>query len=175
MDMGFAGKLDVTEEEYLKMIYKKTAALISAATRSGAILGGGDEEQIEALTEYGRLIGLAFQIHDDYLDVVSDEENLGKPVGSDIAEGKMTLLVVRTLNQANSPDKAELLHILKEEGDENVPRAIEIFDKYGSIEYAHNIALSQVDEAKKLLKVLDEGSAKEALMLMADFVLERSH
>jgi geranylgeranyl diphosphate synthase type I len=175
MDMGFAGCLDITEEEYLQMIYKKTAALISAATRSGAILGGGDKKQLEALTEYGRLIGLAFQIHDDYLDVVSDEENLGKPVGSDIAEGKMTLLVVRTLNQASPGDKEELLRILKEEGEENVPRAIDIFQKYGSIEYAHNIALSQVDDAKKLLEILDDTPAREALMMMADFVLERSH
>jgi geranylgeranyl diphosphate synthase type I len=175
MDMGFAGKLDVTEDEYMQMIYKKTAALISAATRSGAILGGGSQEQVEALSEYGRLIGLAFQIHDDYLDVVSDEENLGKPVGSDIAEGKMTLLVVHTLNQASPADKDELLGILEEDGDENVPRAIEIFEKYGSIEYAHNIALSNVAQAKNLLQVLDNSPARKALELMADFVLERSH
>ena len=76
------------------MIYKKTAALISAATKAGALIGGGTEEQIDALAEYGRLIGMAFQIQDDYLDVVSDAEEIGKPVGSDIVKGKMTLMVV---------------------------------------------------------------------------------
>ena len=76
----------------MKMIYKKTAALIAAATKSGALIGAGSPEQVEALAEYGKLIGLAFQIQDDYLDVVSEEEDLGKPVGSDIVEGKMTLM-----------------------------------------------------------------------------------
>jgi len=104
-DMGFENKFDVKESEYMNMIYKKTAALIAAATKSGAILGGGTEEQIEAFQEYGRLIGMAFQIQDDYLDVVSDEEHIGKPVGSDIMEGKMTLMVVHTLSSASKQDK----------------------------------------------------------------------
>ena len=76
-DMCFEGNFDVKEEEYMKMIYKKTGALIAAATRSGAIIGGGSPVEVETLTAYGRLIGLAFQIQDDYLDVASDEENLG--------------------------------------------------------------------------------------------------
>ncbi len=175
LDMGFADRLAVSEEEYLFMIYKKTAALIAAATRSGAILGGGSKDQVEALTEYGRLIGLAFQIQDDYLDVVSDEDNLGKPVGSDIAEGKRTLLVVHTLEAANPQDREELIRILKEESHENVPRVIEIFQKYGSIDYAHTIALDNVKKAKELLLILDDTPAREALMKLADFVLERSH
>ena len=88
LDIGFEGNLDVMEDEYLNMIYKKTGALIAAATKAGAIMGGGTEEQIEALSEYGRLIGLAFQIQDDYLDVVSDAEKIGKPVGSDMLRVK---------------------------------------------------------------------------------------
>jgi geranylgeranyl diphosphate synthase type I len=175
LDMGFADRLAVSEEEYLYMIYKKTAALIAAATRSGAILGGGTREQVEALTEYGKLIGLAFQIQDDYLDVVSDEENLGKPVGSDIAEGKRTLLVVHTLEAASPEDREELIRILREESDQNVPRAIQIFQEYGSIEYAHNIALDNVKQAKELLGVLEDTPARKALFMLADFVLERSN
>lgn len=175
LDMGFADRLAVSEEEYLHMIYKKTAALIAAATRSGAILGGGSEEQVEALAEYGRLIGLAFQIQDDYLDVTSDEDNLGKPVGSDIAEGKRTLLVVHTLEKAKPQDRDELIRILREKSDQNVARAIEIFQEYGSIDYAHDIALGNVEKAKKLLLILEDTPAREALMKLADFVLERSH
>jgi len=175
MDMGFAERTDVREEEYLTMIYKKTAALIAAATKAGAILGGGTPEQVEALAEYGRLIGMAFQIQDDYLDVASSEEDLGKPVGSDIVEGKMTLLVVHALSQATPEDREKLLTILKEEGDENVSEAMDILEKYGSIHYAWKVAQEDVNQAKKLLDILDDSPAKESLMRVADFVLERSH
>ena len=139
-DMCFEGNFEVNEDEYMNMIYKKTGALIAAATRSGAIMGGGNPEEVETLTEYGRLIGLAFQIQDDYLDVVSEEENLGKPVGSDIVEGKMTLMVVHALSNASNKDKEELISILKDGEDTDVERAIELFEKYGSINYARDIA-----------------------------------
>lgn len=175
LDIEFEGKLDVKEEEYMNMIYKKTAALIAAATKAGAILGGGTEEQVQALSEYGRLIGLAFQIQDDYLDVVSDEEDIGKPVGSDIVEGKMTLMVVHALANASREDKKKLISILKSNNEDMVDDAIFIFKKYGSIEYTRNIALQNVKTAKKLLDVLEDSNAKKSLELIADFVLERTH
>ncbi len=174
-DMTFEGNFEVSEAEYMNMIYKKTGALISAATRSGAIIGGGSPEQVETLTEYGKLIGLAFQIQDDYLDVVSDEENLGKPVGSDIIEGKMTLMVVHALSNASAEDKKELVSILNAETDTDVERAIEIFEKYGSINYTRDIALENVSRAKKLLETLDESDATASLAMIADYVLQRSH
>jgi geranylgeranyl diphosphate synthase, type I len=179
-DMGFESKMDVKESEYLNMIYKKTAALIAAATKAGAILGGGNEEQVEALAEYGKLIGMAFQIQDDYLDVVSDQEKLGKPVGSDIVEGKMTLMVVRTLDLASDDDKKTLISLLNKsspsiDDEEVVEKAIQIFDKYGSINYARDIALENVGKAKKLLDALDDSPAKEALYLLADYMLQRSN
>jgi len=175
LDIGFEGNLDVEEDEYLEMIYKKTAALIAAATKAGAIIGGGTNEQIEALSEYGRLIGLAFQIQDDYLDVVSDAEKIGKPVGSDIVEGKMTLMVVNALANASEEDKTKLISILEANDESLVNDAIAIFNKYGSIEYTRDIALDNVKTAKELLDVLDESEAKESLKLIADFVLERTH
>lgn len=174
-DMCFEGNFDVSEEAYMNMIYKKTGALIAASTKSGAIIGGGSPEQVEILSEYGRLVGLAFQIQDDYLDVVSDEQDLGKPVGSDIVEGKMTLMVVNALSKASSEDKKELISILEAEDDTNVTRALELFNKYGSIEYAKNIALDNINTAKNLLDELDDSEAKEALSILADFVVERIH
>jgi geranylgeranyl diphosphate synthase type I len=175
LDISFEGKLDVKEDEYLTMIYKKTAALISAATKAGAIIGGGTEEQVEALSEYGRLIGLAFQIQDDYLDVIGDEDDIGKPVGSDIVEGKMTLMVVHALANASKEDKKKLISILKSNNEDMVDDAISIFKRYGSIEYVRNIALQNVKTAKKLLDVLEDSDAKKSLELIADFVLERTH
>jgi len=176
LDISFEGNLDVKEDEYLTMIYKKTAALIAAATKAGAILGGGTEEQIDALAEYGRLVGLAFQIQDDYLDVISDEEDIGKPVGSDIVEGKMTLMVVHALANATKEDKKRLISILQANDECLVDDAIGIFNKYGSIEYTRNIALDNVKTAKGLLDdVLEDSEAKESLKLVADFVLERTH
>jgi len=178
-DMGFEGNFNVKEEEYMEMIFKKTAALIAAATESGAIMGGADDETISAMYNYGRLIGLAFQIQDDYLDLVSDEDSLGKPVGSDIAEGKMTIIVVNALSKANEEDKKRLVEILKignETGsceEKYIEEAMEIFEKYGSIQYAHDVALANVQEAKQLLEILPDSEIKQSLSLIADFVLER--
>ncbi len=174
-DMCFEGNFEVSEEAYMNMIYKKTGALIAAATKSGAIIGGGTPEQVELLSEYGRLVGLAFQIQDDYLDVVSDEQDLGKPVGSDVVEGKMTLMVVNALSKASHEDKKELISILEAEENTNVTRALELFNKYGSIDYAKNIALDNVNTAKSLLAELPDSEAKESLSMIADFVVERIH
>ena len=174
-DMCFEGNFEVNEEEYMNMIYKKTGALIAAATKAGAIIGGGNPEEVETLAEYGRLVGLAFQIQDDYLDVVSEEENLGKPVGSDIIEGKMTLMVVHALSNASTDDRNELISILKDNADTDVVRAIELLEKYGSINYAYDIAVGNIDNAKKLLETLDESEAKGSLSMIADYVLQRIH
>lgn len=174
-DMSFEGKFDVKESEYLNMIYKKTSALIAAATKAGAILGGGTPQQVKALSEYGRLIGMAFQIQDDYLDVVSSEEKLGRRVGSDIVDGKMTLMVVHTLSAASPEDKEELISILnsQSEDEQNVKKAISIFDKYGSINYTRDIAQDNVKKAKEQLDLIDDSPAKDALDQMADFMLQR--
>jgi geranylgeranyl diphosphate synthase type I len=175
-DMSFEGNFDVKEDEYSEMIFKKTGALIAAATKAGAIMGGADDETVNALYEYGRMIGTAFQIQDDYLDVISDEKDLGKPVGSDIAKGKMTLMVVKALAESEGEDHERLLEILKEENSsqENIHEAIDLFNKYGSIEYAHNLALENVDGAKKVLEILPDSEAKAMLIALADFVIDRS-
>ena len=118
---------------------------------------------------------MAFQIQDDYLDVVSEETDIGKPVGSDIVKGKMTLMVVHALSKASVEDKESLISILKENSEKNVENAIKIFKKYGSINYTHNIALENVQKAKELLVIVEDSPSKEALSLLADFVLQRSH
>lgn len=175
-DMSFEGNFDVKEAEYSEMIFKKTGALIAAATKAGAIMGGANDETVNALYEYGRMIGTAFQIQDDYLDVISDEKDLGKPVGSDIAKGKMTLMVVKALAESEGEDHERLLEILKDDNcsQDMVDEAIDLFNKYGSIEYAHNLALENVDGAKKVLEILPDSEAKAMLIALADFVIDRS-
>ncbi len=173
-DMGFEDRFDVTEDEYMEMIFKKTGALIAAATKVGAIMGGASDEVIDAMYEYGRLIGLAFQIQDDYLDLASDEETLGKPIGSDIGKGKMTIIAIRGLSSAGD-DSEKLLEILKDDNNsqEDIDLAIEILTKCGAIEYARNLALDSVNQAKEVLEILPDSSSKQVLSDIADFVLER--
>ena len=122
------------------------------------------------------MIGTAFQIQDDYLDVISDEKDLGKPVGSDIAKGKMTLMVVKALAESEGEDHERLLEILKDDNcsQDMIDEAIDLFNKYGSIEYAHNLALENVDGAKKVLEILPDSEAKQMLIDLADFVIDRS-
>ncbi|WP_296885282.1 short chain isoprenyl diphosphate synthase IdsA [uncultured Methanobrevibacter sp.] len=173
-DMGFEDRFDVSEEEYMEMIFKKTGALIAAATKVGAIMGGASDEVVDAMYEYGRLIGLAFQIQDDYLDLASDEETLGKPIGSDIGKGKMTIIAINGLSSAGD-DSEKLLEILKDDNNsqEDIDLAIEILTKCGAIEYARNLALDSVNQAKEVLEILPDSSSKQVLSDIADFVLER--
>ena len=172
-DMSFEDRFDVTEDEYMEMIFKKTGALIAAATKAGAIMGGASDEVIDAMYEYGRLIGLAFQIQDDYLDLAADEETLGKPIGSDIGKGKMTIIAIKGLA---SVEDDRLLEILKteENSQDEIDEAIEILTNCGAIEYARNLALESVDQAKEVLEILPDSSSKQVLQNIADFVLERS-
>ena len=174
LDMGFENRFDVTEDEYMEMIFKKTGALIAAATKVGAIMGGASDEVIDAMYEYGRLIGLAFQIQDDYLDLASDEETLGKPIGSDIGKGKMPIIAINGLSSAGD-DSEKLLEILKDENNSqaDIDLAIEILTKCGAIEYARNLAQDSVDQAKEVLEILPDSSSKQVLSDIADFVLER--
>ena len=173
LDMGFEERFDVNEDEYMEMIFKKTGALIAAATKAGAIMGGANDEVIDAMYEYGRLIGLAFQIQDDYLDLASDEETLGKPIGSDIGKGKMTIIAIKGIA---SDDSGRLLEILKddENSQEDIDEAIEILKECGAIEYARKLALDSVNQAKEILDILPDSSSKQVLLDIADFVLERN-
>ena len=172
-DMSFEDRFDVSEDEYMTMIFKKTGALIAAATKAGAIIGGASSEVIDAMYEYGRLIGLAFQIQDDYLDLVSDEETLGKPIGSDIAKGKMTIIAINGLANCDNSDR--LLEILKDSNNsqDDVLEAIGILNDCGSIEYARNLAQENVMKAKQVLEILPDSSSKQTLADIANFVLER--
>ena len=172
LDMAFEDTFNVTKDEYMNMIYKKTGDLITASTTIGAIMGGASSNEIQALRTYGKQIGLAFQIQDDYIDLTGDE-SIGKPVGSDLVEGKKTLMVVYALEKANKEDHDRLVELLEANDESIIPEAMEILEKYGAINYARSKAYDCVIESKQALSILPDPDAKDALFKLADFVFTR--
>jgi len=172
MDMDFEGKGDVTEAEYLEMVYKKTAALFQAAGEMGAILGGGSEQEIRLLGECGKDMGIAFQIYDDYLGVTSTEEVLGKSVGNDIREGKKTLIVIKSLE---TPARKMTLKLLgkKDASDLEINDLVQTFKRLGVLEYVLGKAEAHVHEAKASLMKLPDTKARSQLLELVDYSVKR--
>lgn len=175
LDMLFEGRADVSEAEYMRMISGKTGALLEASMKVGALLGKGEPEQVRALAEYGRLIGLAFQMRDDVLGVAGEQEKFGKPIGSDVREGKQTLIVVRALATAQQEDKSTLLRALgKQDASEaELKTAIDVLKRAGAIDYVAERARELIAQAKSKLKALPESRAREILSELADFTIKR--
>jgi len=175
LDMDFEERKIISEDEYIKMILKKTAVFFQYAAEAGGILGGGNREQSNTLNEYGKKLGLGFQIHDDYLDMSSDAKTLGKDIGNDIRNGKKTLIAVHALNNASGEDKKILETIFgnRKASDEEVKKVYELFKKLKSIEYAKNKAIDFVSQAKKSIEILPDTNAKQLLLDLADYAIKR--
>ena len=175
LDMLFEGRADVSEAEYMRMVSGKTGALLEASAKVGALLGKGEPEQVRALAEYGRLIGMAFQMQDDVLGVAGEQEKFGKPIGSDVREGKRTLIVVRALTTAPPDDKTTLLRALgkRDASEAELKAAIDVLKRAGAIDYVAERARGLVAQAKSKLKALPESGAREVLSELADFTIKR--
>ncbi|MGQ9587426.1 MAG: polyprenyl synthetase family protein [Thermoplasmata archaeon] len=175
LDMDFENAIKVTSEDYMKMIERKTAVLYSAAAQGGVIAGGGSEAQEEALFEYGRLIGLGFQIWDDVLDLTTDQKTFGKPVLNDIRNGKKTLIVVNALEDLRGSERKEFLSVLGKKNATLVQltRARDILDDAGAIDHATRVANGLISKAKDRLSALRESPHKEALKAFADYMVTR--
>jgi len=175
IDMNFEKRQIINEEEYLEMIHKKTAVFFQFAAEAGAILGGGSREEVNALNEYGLNSGLGFQIWDDYLDISSHENILGKDIGNDIRNGKKTLIAVHCLNNATGKDKKLLNRIFGNINatEKEVRQVYSIFKKLKSIDYAKNSALNYVNKAKKALDILPDSNSKQLLLELADYSIKR--
>ncbi len=171
MDMEFENRKIVKEDEYLEMIRKKTAVFFQYVTEAGGIVGGGTSKQINGLNVYGGSVGLGFQIQDDYLDMSSDEETLGKDIGMDIRNGKKTLIAVHSLNKARGEDRKILHKIFGNNNatDDEVKQVYGLFNKLGSVEYARKTTKIYDKKAKKALNVLDGSDAKNILLELADY------
>ena len=170
MDIAYAENDSIDEQQFMEVITKKTAKMFEHAAAGGALIGGGSEEQQEALREYGRNLGIAFQIWDDCLDVIG--EDIGKPVGSDIREGKKTLLYLHAYTHA---DDREWLKCYgnPEASDEDIRKVVHLFEKVGSVAYAKEKAQGMAAAAKERLAAVPDGEAKDILMEMADFAVKR--
>lgn len=129
LDMEFESRQDVTPDEYIEMIRKKTGALLGACAETGALLGGADEAQAEALREYGEMLGIAFQIEDDWLDTFGDAATFGKPIGGDINRAKKTFLLISGLSAANEESEALRMAMTLPEGDIRVKAVKRIYEK----------------------------------------------
>ncbi|MCD6289093.1 MAG: polyprenyl synthetase family protein [Anaerolineae bacterium] len=162
------------KEEYYRRIFAKTASLFQAAAESGAIISGAPEKYIELLSAYGYNFGMAFQIIDDILDFVGDEEVMGKPAGSDLRQGTVTLPVFYFLQEDERAP--ELIRILEQErinGNGHFEEAVELIRNSGAIAAAEREARQFVGKAKDALVQLPDVPARDALAHLADFVVER--
>ncbi|HXG38639.1 MAG TPA: polyprenyl synthetase family protein [Bacteroidota bacterium] len=176
-DKDFETKKNVSLDDYLLMIKKKTGKLISVSTELGALVGGGTDEHIQALRGYGERVGRAFQIQDDCLDIMADERELGKTVGSDLQEGKRTFLFLEALRKAKGKDKQLLLSVSKNGSlsRRKLQEFRRIFRETGALDSAHAWITRDLSEAKRELEYLPRSSAREMLDWFTDMLLHRTH
>jgi len=169
------GRFDISEEEYLKMIHGKTAALLGLSCRLGAICAGADAEICDRLARFGEKIGSAFQIQDDVLNVTGEFKKYKKEIGGDITEGKRTLMVLRTIERSDRKTADRILGILAAHSmkKEDIAFVIDSMKKTGSIQYAKDIAERFIKEAEAELSSLEESKAKAALLSICDYVITR--
>ena len=167
---------EVTERAYLEVAALKTASTFMASTEAGAILGGGSEAEIENLRNYGKNLGIAFQIQDDVLDICGDSAKTGKPVGLDIKNGERTILVIHGLKHSNPSEREYLLKVLSKKGDagsSDIDKVREIFINSSSINYAIWLSNELIRDAKSCIEGLEDSEAKEKLKSIADFAADR--
>ena len=165
----------VSEAEYYDLIYRKTACLFSVSMRLGAVLAGATEAEEASLGAYGRAVGLAFQIVDDVLDLTATEEVLGKPVASDLREGKATLAVIHSIDHGTAADRRAIQRVLDDRSFENMSRdrIQQILTRNGSVEYAMSAADRYAEQSRKALAVFPDSEFKRALLWVPDLVVAR--
>ena len=176
MDINFEDEETVDAKEYLEMIRLKTSILFGAAAYGGAKIGGTSEEEARELEMMATNVGLGFQIWDDYLDATATEEILGKPSGSDIRQGKRTLLVIEALNRANANDRERLIEILDSKNtDEEVAEAVEIMGRCGALEECHKQANGYLEGARNTLSNYPESEARQLFEELLEYMVTRGH
>lgn len=174
LDMDFEKINDLSLDQYIQMISLKTSVLLAASLRMGAILGGAGEGNQGHLYEFGRNLGIAFQVQDDYLDAFGDPEKFGKQVGGDIIANKKTFLMIHALETANPEQKSELLGLMKENPADKVQRVLTIFRECGIEDWARQLKENYMQQAFQHLDDIAVLKArKEPLIKLAQYLVQR--
>lgn len=173
LQLNRIGDPDITEEEYSTIISAKTGALISAACRIGAILGGLPEDQENRLARFGMKTGIVFQMADDILDYMANEGELGKRLCKDLEEGKITLPLLYLLTVARQDDLDEIRTVIRDFSERGGERILELLKEYQAIEFSFQKARRMVDDAVAELAVFPDSQAKDALLSIAHYSLKR--
>ena len=169
------GNPDTSEEEYMEIISRKTAMLFQAAAHSGAVLAGADEHTESALRDYGLSLGVAFQLIDDQLDYLGDTTELGKNVGDDLAEGKVTLPLIAAMRNGDAAQKAFIRDAIINGSADNLPAMIELVQSTGALNYTADAANNARCRALESLKQVEPSIYKESMTNLINFVVDRQH
>ncbi len=165
----------LSEERYLDTIQRKTATLFEASAQLGAILHQRPAEEVLALAQYGRFLGIAFQLVDDAFDYGASNTDIGKNFGDDLAEGKVTLPLIYAMKNGTTDQKQQIEHIIKTGAIHSLPDIIEIFASTQAIEYTYQLAENYVKMAIEALQIFSESQIRIAMEALAQFAIKRSH
>ncbi len=174
MQLEKARRLDITEADYFRIISDKTASLISTCTAAGALSAGASEDEVARMKAFGEALGLAFQIRDDLFDYGS--EDVGKPLGIDVQERKMTLPLIYALREADSSDARSIRRIVrkKRKSRKQVDHVIDFVRAAGGLRYASERMHAHADEARRLLLTFEPGEARRALESLVTYTVQRN-
>jgi geranylgeranyl pyrophosphate synthase len=176
LDLEIAQKQNVSEREYEDMIRLKTSTLLSAPSMGGAIVGGASDSQASLAEKFGELIGMAYQIQDDALDLQGDERILGKPIFGDLRQGKKSLVLLHCVSRCSTDERMFIGKLVNREGpysENEVSRVRALLKKYGSIDYARKRTSDYVAQAKGILSSVPDCEAKTTLVEMSDYLATR--
>jgi octaprenyl-diphosphate synthase len=171
------GKIAISEADYMELVDRKTASLFSACARLGALMGGASETTEARLGEFSWNLGIAFQLVDDVLDFTAREKTLGKPVGSDLREGKVTLPLIYALERANADERRMVETVLQNACYDQVPfeQIRRMIERHRGFERANERAQSFTEKARCMISEFPESPAQRALAALTDLVTDRDH
>jgi len=175
LQLAMIGRMDMTEADALQLATYKTACLFSGCARLGAVIGGFDREHEEAMSDYGRYAGLAFQLVDDLLDFTASSEQLGKPVLSDLIEGKVTLPLIYAMENGHSEAREMVSQVLGEKQFNSVQpeTLVALVRDSGALDRARNLAHDYARRAKACINGSGDSNYARALLTLPDFILDR--
>jgi geranylgeranyl diphosphate synthase type II len=175
LDMDYAKRPTVTLDEYIHMITLKTSVLLAASLQMGAIIGGAGENNCKHLYEFGKKLGIAFQIQDDYLDAFGDAKLFGKDAGGDIKQNKKTFLLIRALETANAAQLETLNTLLAADSEDKVEKVLEIFRACKVDAWAEDLKQKYMQEAMAHLEAIAVVSTrKKPLVDLANYLMNRN-